>query len=240
MRASRFLKSQRAKRSGRRFSISAFSIFLVGFGLLYFTLHLFTLLPNYECRYGLIWISGWFENYSLFHVTAASVGLVALLFVIRLVCLRSNLNVAETVFQAALVGALILVLLTQKAFFFPYGSPSWAQFERIAGVVFPTAPRLVEEADLIFDPRFDWKYDYPPPVVEFTEDPRWSDKYNRRVSTIFQDKNSPLWREYRVLLQCDAEMVEALEQWKRDEETLEQYWKDFREWYAVNRWQYEE
>ncbi len=240
MQASRFLKSQRAKRSGRRFPISAFSIFLVGFGLFYFTLHLFTLLPNYECRYGLIWISGWFENYSLFQVTAVSVGLVALLFVARLVCLRSNLNIAETFFQAALVGALVIVLFVHKAFLFPYGSPSWAQFERVAGVVFPTAQRLVEEDDFIFDPRRDWAYDYPPPVVEFMEDPRWSGNHNRRLSTIFRDKNSPLWREYRVLLQCDAEMVEALEQWKRDEETLEQYWKDFRAWYAVNRWRYEE
>jgi len=239
MRASRFLKTQRAKRRGNKFPVSAFSIFLLGFSLFYSVLHIFTLTTSYECRYGLIWISGWFEFASLFQIASFSISLLTLLFIARLLCFRATLNFAESVFQAALIVSLILVLIVHKAFLFPYGTPSWAQFEHVAEIVFRSDMRLEEEYYPI-DLYPEWQYDYPPPSVEFKEDPRWSDTYNRRLSTIFRDKNSPLWSEFKELKQCDAAMVRAIGQWEEDQVTLEKYWKDFEKWYAVNRWQYDD
>lgn len=232
MAASRFLKSQRMKRSQRAFPISSFSIFLLGFGLVFWIIQAFTLLPNYECRYGVVWISGWFEFASLFQMMAFLTGLIAITFVVRLICDVHKLNPGEALFQGAMVATFVGVLVMHKAFLFPQASPSWDQVVRAVSVVpaWKNDVRLVEEFEpLEFQPE-----GFPPPDVEFREDPRFLPEYNRRLSSIFVSKSSPLWSEYKALQQCDAELISALAQWEKDQLALEQYWKDYRAWSASN------
>lgn len=225
MMASRFLKSQRMTRSKRAFPISSFSIFLLGFGLIFWIIQAFTLLPNYECRYGIIWIGGWFDNTSLFQTVAALISLITILFVVRLFCQWKGLNVGETVFQAAMVATFVFVLTMHKAFLIPQATPTWDQVVRAVSIIphFKFDIRLEEEA-VAQDIQYEG---FPPPHIEFTEDPRYFPEYNRRLSTIFVRKTSPLWSEYKALEQCEAEMVRALAQWEKDQLALEQYWDDY-------------
>lgn len=232
MQVSRFLKSRRFKRRQRAFPISSFSIFLIGFAFLYWLIHAFTLLPNYECRYGIIWINGWFDNTSLFQLVAALIGLTTIYFVLRVFCRWNELNIGETLFQAAMVATFIVVITMHKAFLFPQATPSWDQVVRAVSVVphFNNDIRLFEEAAQM---EF-WPEGFPSPDVEFTEDPRYLPDYNRRLTEIFKSQNSPLWSEYKALEQCEAEMVRALAQWEKDQFVLEQYWDDYRTWSASN------
>ncbi|MHA7872452.1 MAG: hypothetical protein ACX939_08905 [Hyphococcus sp.] len=226
MRASRFLKSQRIKRNQRAFPISPFSIFLLGFGLVFWIIQVFTLLPNYECRYGVVWTSGWFEFASLFQIMAFLVGLIAVTFVVLLIFHLNKENLGEAWFQGAMVLTLVGVLVMHKAFLFPQAPLSWEQVVRTVSVVpsWKTEPRLVEQDDKVHR----WSEGFSHPDVEFFEDPRFLREYNRRLSTIFVSKYSPLWSEYKALQRCDDEMTRALAQWKKDQEVLEQYWENVR------------
>ncbi len=241
MQARRFLNLQRAKRRLFKIPVSTFSIVLIGFAFIFALLQIFTITTSYECQYGLIWVAGWFDQASLFHIFVVSSGLFVTILVIRIVLYRHELNGVETLFQTALIGTLILVLIVQKAFLFPYASPSWVQFENVYNSLNPSQKvLLVEEFDPI-DLHSDWKYDFPPPPpYTFADNPRLTKEKNLRLSSIFQNEKSPLWSEFKALKQCSADMNHAIQQWESNQETMNQYWQEFGDWYALNRGRYGE
>ncbi len=236
----KFLKTQRSKRGSFKFPISIFSIVLLCFAFIYSLLLIFTIVTSYECQYGLLWIEGWFEGRSLFQIFACSAAAFAAIFLIRIIFYRSELNLGEAVLQAALVCTLIVVMPVQKAFLFPYATPSWAQFLTVYNLYSSQKVLLVEE----FDPIYlyaDWKYDFPPPPpYGFEDNPRISGKHNRRLATIFLDSKSPLWSEVKALRQCSVDMNQAIQEWEKNQILMEEYWEEYGDWYALNRWRYGE
>lgn len=222
-----------------RFPVSAFTVFLLIFGLIFWVFHLITLVPHTECQYAAQWIAGWFNFASPFQWFGLAIGLTAVLWVARIVFDRHRLNPFETIFQALLIFFLAAAFLSLKAYLFPYGTPSAAQFDTAAQIAFPRNWRLNEAEDLLAVDFSGWPYNYPaPPEVEFTEHPRWSPAYNPRLPEIFQSGNSPLWSEYEMVQKCASDYQSAVERYQKEQETLHVYWAGFEDWYALNSWRY--
>lgn len=236
----KWIRERRKPRLKFSVAVSPFTLFLLGFGLLYWILLMFTTVVTVECAYAIIWISGWFDFASLFQLTAVAIGLCAALWLVRVIFLRS-LNRIETIVQFVFILGLVAVLIAQKAYLFPYGTPSDAQVETVVQAVWRSDLRLVEEYDIIADLTANWKYDYPPPPFASTPEPPWRhEPVNRRLPEIFEGKSSPTWKEYQRMFACYADYHSAVADYERDMKIWEEYWEGFGDWYVLNRWRYDE
>lgn len=223
-----------------RVAVSSSTIFLLGFGLVYWILLIFSLTVLTECGYGIVWLSGWFEFRSAFQWLFVAIGLIAVSWCLRLFTLRCA-NSFETAAQFVFILGLLLAALAQKAHFFPYGTPSQAHFDKVMQVISPSSLRLVEAQDFVMRFDEDWRYDYPkPPFSTWPEPPRWDKTLNKPLSEIFTSKDAPLYKEYVSLQACYTNYQEAEQQYVKDVEALDEYWAGFKEWYALNRWRYGE
>ena len=230
----KWLRNRRVRRGERRFAISSFTIFLLGFTLCYRLLHAETLISYQECRNAAVWLEGWFTFSSPLQWIGVVIALCAYVWVFRLVAF-SGLNRIETALQGVLIIGLAVAFCAQKALLLPYGEPSRAQ---MAALIMRDTPYLRRAAP--WRPERpgakEWPYDYPPPPkVEFAENPRYDPRFNKSVAAIFKSRGSPLPSEMAALEQCYREWDRAQAQYRKDQETLNAYWEGFYNWYAFNR-----
>ena len=231
---------RRLLRLKRSFTISSFTIFLLGFGFIYWVANTLTVVALIGCEYALVWLTGWFKFQSLYQLFFGATFLALIVWLLRIAFLR-DLNLVETSVQFTLIFFISAALIAQKAYMFPNAFPSQEQVKRIVQVIYPMDLRLAEESDPFFNFRENWKYDYPsPPFAHFPEPPRWSREIDRPLTEIFRDEHSPLYSEMKEVRACYANYKRAEIQYERDRETWEEYWKGFDDWYALNRWRYGE
>ncbi|WDI30412.1 hypothetical protein PUV54_10625 [Hyphococcus flavus] len=232
------LDSNRSQRSHRNIAVSPFTIFLLGFGLSYWIMLMYTTVVTVECEYAIIWISGWFNNASLYQWIAVTIGLCAAVWLARVFLIR-ELNRVETIAQLTFIIGLAAVAIAQKAYLFPYGTPSHVQVENIAELIWPNNLLLNEEEDVLIDIRKGWEYDYPlPPFAGPPEHPSRDEKINLRLPQIFVSNDSPTRKEYQRMFTCYADFQSAVADYDRDLETWNEYWDAFEEWYVLNMWRY--
>lgn len=232
----------RAIRLRRTFAISFFTIFLLGFGLVYWILNVITVTASFiECEYAFFWTWNWPKFVSAFQLFGAAISLSFLVWIVRLLVLNGK-NKIESGLQLIFILSLAAAFAAQKAYLFPYATPSRAQMDRIISLISPSDIRLMEANDLIeSDFHSNWKYDYPkPPFSEAPEYPARNRKINRRLTEIFQSKNSPQGVEFLEIRQCVHNYHNAVAQFEKDILKWEEYWEGFDDWYALNRWRYNE
>ncbi|MEO1136539.1 MAG: hypothetical protein AAFW68_08020, partial [Pseudomonadota bacterium] len=82
----------------QNFAVSSFTIFLLGFGVAYWALLIFSITALIECGYGIIWLSGWFEFRSAFQWLFVAIGFIAVVWFLRLFTLQGA-NRFETMAQ---------------------------------------------------------------------------------------------------------------------------------------------
>ncbi len=230
---------RRAARLRRSFAISSFTIFLVGFGLCYWIFHMFTIVTAIECEYAVIWIAGWFGFRSAFQWLAVAVGACAVIWAARVILIR-GLNSIETIAQLVLIFGLAGAFAAQKAYLFPYATPSREQVERVVSVFTPNRTALAEAPATDINVQDNWIYDYPPPpFAQSPVPPRRNGNINLRLDEIFKDKRSPLHSEYARMEKCYADYRSAVRQYEEDIKVWDDYWEGFNAWYAFNRWRYD-
>lgn len=238
MRTSSWLYLRRAVRLRRSFAVSSFTIFILGFGLSYWIFHMFTMVMTVECEYAVIWVSGWFQFSSAFQWLAVAIGMCAVVWLMRVIILK-DLNRLETLVQLVLILGLAAAFTTQKAYLFPYGTPSRDQVERFVSIFSPPL-RLFEEQDNIKAYTIErWKYDYPPPpFARLPEHPRRNNEFNLRMPEIFDDKHSPTRPDEFRMWNCFWDYRRAELQYTQDLKIWDEYWDGFDDWYALNSWRY--
>lgn len=241
--ATGFLESRSKVRRWREknsLAVSSFTIFLLGFGLAYWICHMITVVTTFECEYAIHWVSGWRYFQSSFQMVGVAIALAVLVWVVRIATSKSR-NRIETIAQFIFLAGLSGAFLAQKAYLFPYGTPSQDEVERFVALVHSSDLRLEENDELVFDFQADWKFDYPPPpFAQSPEPPGWNPKFNKRLTEIFRDKRSPLYQERKEMWVCYADMTKAVEQYREDQKIWKEYWEGFSEWYVWNRWRYQD
>ncbi|WP_425409509.1 hypothetical protein [Hyphococcus sp.] len=221
-------------------AISPFTIFLLGFGFIYWIMLMFTTVITVECEYAIIWVSGWFNFASLYQWSVVAIGLCAATWLARVLFVK-RLNCTETIAQFVFILALAAVAMAQKAYLFPYGAPSRLQVEKIVQSVWRNNLLLIEEQEILTDFREGWKYDYPPPpFASSPEHPSWDETINLRLPQIFKSRNSPTWKEYQSMFTCFADYQLAVTDYYQNMKIWNEYWAEFNDWYARNRWRYDD
>ena len=233
------LKLSRARFRKNRLSfpaISSFTVFLLGFGLVYWIWHMFTLVASIECAYALNWLEGWFGGRAPLQLIFAGIVLSTLVWLLRLITVRP-LNRGEAAFQLIFLLGLLGAFGAQKAYLFPNGFPSRAQLERVAWFTGWGDLRLVEEKDGLIDVREGWAFDYPAPPFAGRPEHPWLDKtFNPTMMDISLSENAPTEEEMKRLNACHATYQAALRQYERDLVLWEEYVEGFRSWYIENEW----
>ena len=231
--------ANRSARHARKFAISFFTIFLVGFGFLYSILQIFTIVISpVECEYAFHWLNGWSEFQSSFQLTTLSIGLCCVIWIIRVLSVRNQSRI-ETIAQLVFILGMSCTFIAHKAFLFPYASPSADQVQRIVNFVFDYDLRLEVENDLLeIDVRENWRYDYPqPPFARTPVHPQRSMNSNPRLSDIFVSENSPTYEDFVRLRDCRKNYRDAVAEHQRNLEIWEAYWRGFAEKYPLEaRW----
>jgi hypothetical protein len=240
MRPSSWMYLRRAVRMRRSFAVSSFTIFLLVFGLVYWVLHVFTVTTIIGCEYAIIWLTGWRSFQAVFQWLGVAIGVTTIVWLLRVIMLR-GLNRIETAAQFVFILGLVGALLAQKAYLFPYGTPSREQVERVVSIFSPPM-RLIEEQDsLVVNPIEGWKYDYPPPpFARAPEHPRWNEKLNLRLDEIFDKKRSSIWPDEIRMWNCFWDYRRGELQYTQDLKIWDEYWDGFDDWYALNSWRYGE
>jgi hypothetical protein len=236
----KWLHRRRARRAERHFAISSFTIFLLGFTLCYRLLHVQAIVFFEPCRNAAIWLGGWFTFSAPLQWIGVAIALCAYVWVFRLAAF-SRLNRIETALQGVLILGLVVAFCAHKATLLPFGEPRHAQMSKL--IMRDAHLYLVESDDLLRGrgpAAEEWPYEYPPPPqVEFEDHPRYYPKYNVSMAAIFKSRGSPLPSEMAALKTCYLEWDRALAQYPKDQETLNEYWRGFYNWYAFNRARYE-
>ncbi len=239
-RLANWIKIRRAARLKRSIAISSFTIFLLGFGLSYWFFHFYTTTLMVGCEYPSAWLEGWENFWSPFQVIGLAISLCMAIWLLRFAS-HKNLNHMETAFQFVFILGLCGAFLAQKAYFFPYATPSQAQVTRVVSVFYHRAILFEEnERVLEYDIRDNWEFDYPPPP--FARKPEWPG-YNNELhippEEIFLSKDSPTYADFKRLSACYENYRNAETQYARDMKIWEKYWEDFSEKYPGSAWRYQ-
>jgi len=239
-RLANWIKVKRAARSKHPIAVSSFTVFLLGVGLSYWFFHFYTTTLMVGCEYPLSWLDGWESYSSPFQIVGLTIALCAVVWLLRLFD-RKELNRFETLFQFIFILGLCGAFLAQKAYFFPYGTPSQAQVTRVVSVFYHRV-KLFEEHELIIenDVRDNWSYDFPtPPFARKPEWPGYDNDLHIPPEEIFLSKASPTYADFRRLRVCYENYRNAQVQYARDMETWENYWEGFSEEYPDTAWRYQ-
>lgn len=193
------------KNARRAFGASPFSAFLIGLGLVFWTMNVFAVVTLDTCSNALFWLSGWRGFVAPMQVLFAGIALSAVFFLIRLFSPGMRDGVAETLMQGLLIAAIIVSAGGLKATVLPFGVPSYQAYFAVVEKVFPVRIKLDEERDEI-----PWRNDYPPPPF----DPR--DRELMPYEKLFPHKDSPWPSELAAARQCIADQeagLAAYEEW---------------------------
>ncbi|GJL92396.1 hypothetical protein [Hyphococcus sp.] len=230
--------ADRMVRNKRTFAISFFTIFLLGFALMYWILHMFTVVTGaVECEYALTWLDGWPEFRSGFQLVGIAIGLCFVVWLLRLVVFTEP-NRAESLAQLIFLLGLVAAFLAHKAHFFPYGMPSAVHFEKVSSLL-GNDIRLEEARDVEFDVRENWAYDYPPPPFSKVPEPPSRDaSLNLRLEKIFIGRQSPTDEDFVRLRTCNANYRKAEHQYEIDKKLWDEYWDGFARRYPLSQLSY--
>ncbi len=235
-----WIARRRRSRLNPAFAVSSFTLFLLGFGFVYWLWHMFSMVPTVECQYAIVWLSGWFDFRAPFQWLGLAIVITALVWLLRVLALR-GLNRGEAAFQLVFIIGLAAAFAAHKAYLFPYGTPSRAEVRYVRQIFMPDRLRLAEEPYKEIDYRKDWKYDYPPPpFATYPDRPSNDRSISLLMTDLFQDERSPLYSEYRAMYACYATYQAAVIQYEKDLQRWHEYWEGFDAWYALNHGCYDE
>lgn len=193
------LTAKRMARGDRTAPVSAFTAVLLIFGLLFWTTNMWSVVHSRsQCHFSEFWLAGWFDGRSTLQNLGAVIALIAALFVIRTISLALwRRTPIETIAQGYFILWLVIVFLGLKAQILPYAFPSQALLHNLFQYTHPMRARLDEErAAVTLAP---WPYDYPEPPPHPWDLP-WP-----KSGELFASTDSPLWSEYKTMLQCRAD-----------------------------------
>jgi len=195
------LTARRIRRGAARFpAVSAFTDFLLVFGLLFWTIFFFSSTPVHgnQCHFSEFWLAGWFEGRSMLQLIGALIALIAALFVIRTIALGLwRRSPVEAIAQGYFILWLVIVFLGLKALILPFAFPSQDLLSHLFRYTHPMLPLVIEKTGGVkIEP---WPYDYPEPPPHPWDLP-WP-----KGPELFPNADSPLWSEYQAMLQCRAD-----------------------------------
>ena len=230
---------RRLMRLRRAFSISSFTIFLLGFGLCYWMFNMFTTVTMVECEYAISWLHDWERFRSGIQLVGLTIVFCFCILVLRILILN-NLNPIETAMQLVFIVALLGAFLAHKAFLFPFGMPGKAEMEWFSDNVLNRNYQLLEETTAIEpSPFLDWAYDYPrPPFERQPERPSLNRDINLPLTKIFISEQSPTKSEFGALRACYVNYRDAEKQFQKDIKRWDDYMVGFERWRAANEWRY--
>lgn len=196
---------------------SSLSLLIVVFGICVWIAQVFATTAFSDCQLGLFWTSDWFEYGSLFQICALAFCLLGLLWLLKACSGSARKRAAETVAQGVLLLALAVWMISLKAYLFPFASPTKSQVDAVVDYLHPPPFALEGERDAFAVSHSD------APEVEFTENPRWDPRINKRLPEIFTGRYSPTVADMERLKACVAEQNRAAVQWEKDRKTLEDF-----------------
>ncbi len=174
-------------------------------GFLLALCHYFAMVSQADCGGAQLWLSGWVDGAAPLQLFAVIIGLIAVLFLVRLIALARWRRPLRSLAEAAFIATMILATLSVKVHFLPNGLPTEAQMAPAVQLLAGREPVFFEERDKLAA----WGYDYPePPAIR---------SQRADFSRLFPDGRSPTRMEMRALELCRADYEASLEerrQWR--------------------------
>lgn len=236
----RFNFAEIRRRRTYRMAVSPFTVFLLGFSLLYHHTYLnFTITLEATCQNAIVWLDGWYRLTSPLQMFGYAIFLLTLLWLLKTFfklwrpsTFSPKWRGTEEIFQGLLIGALVLSYAGLFSSFFILG-PVGKTYSKITSALFN-----YDEVQLYYPrnphpERIEWPFDFPkPPVVG--PPPRRDRKFHKPVW--FASSGYLLWSDYKGLYQCYADFQSRKTAYVQAREEYEIWDKRYRNQIPQNQW----